>query len=335
VDIDLQGSAIRTMKLAFLFAPLSAAALMLFATVAAAQNRQPENPFPAGGFKLPAGFPQDFSPDRFFEQFFGGAGNDLEDDAALAEVEVSLEEEARLGQQGVDGLKKQLAQKKIKLLEKGQEVQYLARLVETIRPQMKQAIRYKKLHVYLADMDDPDAYTLPGGHIFFSRGLLEVAGCEAALVCVAGHELSHLDRGHLLRRTKQWKLAQERMTSAPKDFSLDKMMQMNSAMFQLFRRPFGPEEELEADRDGITWAYRAGYDPRALTAIYQAFEAAGKNPPEFMPAFFRTHPLTAERRENLTQTYADLQAAEPKATLYLGGENLARRLTRAQREFPE
>ncbi len=112
-------------------------------------------------------------------------------------------------------------------------------------------------------------------------------------------------------------------------------MQMNGAMFQLFRRPFGPEEELEADKDGITWAYHAGYDPRALASIYQAFDAAGKNPPEFMPAFFRTHPLTAERRENLTKIYADLQAAEPRGGLYLGRENLTRRLTRAQREFPE
>jgi predicted Zn-dependent protease len=323
------------MKPATLFGPLAAAVALLIVPVAAGQNRQPENPFPPGGFKFPAGFPQDFAPDKFFEQFFGG-GADLENDAALAEVEVTQDEEAKLGQQGVDDLKKRLAQKKIKLLDKGQEVQYLARLVELIRPQMQQAKRYPKLRVYLAELDDPDAYTLPGGHIFFSRGLLDAAGCEAALVCVAGHELAHLDRGHLLRRTKQWKLAQERMAkSSSGDFSFEKMMQMNSAMMQLFRRPFGPEEELEADRDGITWAYRAGYDPRALGAIYQAFDAAGKNPPEFMPAFFRTHPLTAERRENLTQTHADLQAAEPKAGLYLGRENLARRLTRAQREFAE
>ena len=323
------------MKPATLFAPLAAAALLLCVSTAVAQDRQPENPLPPGGFKFPAGFPQDFSPDKFFEQFFGGGGADLENDAALAEVEVTQEEEAKLGQQGVDDLKKRLAQKKIKLLDRGQEVQYLSRLVELIRPQMQQAKRYRSLKVYVADMDDPDAYTLPGGHIFFSRGLLDVAGCEAAIVCVAGHELSHLDRGHLLRRTKQWKLAQKRMTTAPGEFSFDKMMQMNSAMMQLFRRPFGPEEELEADRDGITWACRAGYDPRALGEIYRAFDAAGKNPPEFMPAFFRTHPLTAERRENLTKTFADLQAAEPRANLYLGRENLTRRLTRAQREFAE
>jgi predicted Zn-dependent protease len=323
------------MNPAFRFAILAAAALLPCISTAAAQNRQPENPFPAGGFRFPAGFPKEFTPDKFFEQFFGQGGDDAENDAALAAIEVTAEEETKLGQQALDDLKKRLTQQKVKLLEKGQEVQYLSRLVELIRPQMQQATRYRKLKVYLADMDDPDAYTLPGGHVFFSRGLLDAAGCEAALVCVAGHELAHLDRGHLLRRTKQWKLAQKQMTAAPGEFSFDKMMQMNQAMFQLFRRPFGPGEELEADRDGITWAYLAGYDPRALGEIYRAFDAAGKNPPEFMPAFFRTHPLTAERRENLTATFTDLQAAAPRAKLYLGRENLARRLTRAQREFAE
>ena len=320
------------MKTAPFLASIGAA--LLLAASASAQNRPAGNPFPAGGFKLPAGLPQEFSPDKFFEQMFGG-GAALEDEAALAEVEISWEEETKLGQQGLDDVRKRFAQQKIRLLDKGQEVQYLSRLVELIRLQMTQAKRYRKLQVYLADMDDPDAYTLPGGHVIFSRGLMDAAQCEAALVCVAGHELAHLDRGHLLRRSKQWKLAQQRLAAPAKNFSLDKMMQMNGLFMQLFRRPFGPEEELEADRDGITWAYHAGYDPRALVSIYQAFDAAGKNPPDFMPAFFRTHPLTAERRENLTKTYADLQTAEPKANLYLGRENLTRRLTRAQREFPE
>ena len=322
------------MKPAYCIAPLAAAVALLIAPITSGQTGLPKNPFP-GGFKFPAGFPEELSPDRFFEQLFGPGGADIDNDEALAEVEITTEEEAKLGQQGVDDLKKRLAQQKVKLLDRGKEVQYLARLVETLRPQMKQASRYRNLNVYLAEMDDPDAYTLPGGHVFFSRGLLEAAQCEAALVCVAGHELAHLDRGHLLRRSKQWKLTQERMTASPKDFSLERMMQMNQAMMQLFRRPFGPQEELEADRDGITWAYRAGYDPRALAGIYQALEAAGKDQPAFMPAFFRTHPLTAERRENLTQTYAELQAAEPRAKLYLGRENLARRLTRLQKEFPE
>jgi predicted Zn-dependent protease len=103
----------------------------------------------------------------------------------------------------------------------------------------------------------------------------------------------------------------------------------------LFLNALGPEEELQADRDGITWAYRAGYDPRTLDQVYTAMQEAGADQPAFLPAFIRTHPLTAERRENLRTTYAELQAGDPQPRLYLGRENLARRITRAQQLFAE
>jgi predicted Zn-dependent protease len=113
------------------------------------------------------------------------------------------------------------------------------------------------------------------------------------------------------------------------------MMGRFSQMQQLFRLPFNAEQEAEADRDGITWAYRAGYDPRAVEQVYDAMQAAGLAAPEFLPAFLRTHPLTAERRESLQLTYRHLQTAEPKSMLYLGFENLGRRIPRQQKEFAE
>jgi predicted Zn-dependent protease len=200
---------------------------------------------------------------------------------------------------------------------------------------MTQASRYRKLHVYLVETGEAQAWSLPGGHILFSRGLVDAAQCEAALVATAGHELAHLDRGHLLRRTRQWKLAQKSFGEPAKGFSPESMVQMLGLMTQLFQRPFGPEEELDADRDGIAWSYRLGYDPRAVQLIFDALERNGKGAGNIMPAFFRTHPLSAERRENLQKTFAEQVAAEPKDKLYLGRENLTRRLTRKQREFAE
>jgi predicted Zn-dependent protease len=267
-----------------------------------------------------------------FDRLFGPGGA-AADDEALAKVEITPAEEARLGEQALEQLKRQLAPRGAKLHESGREAEYLARLVELVRPQMTQARRYRKLHVYLADTDDPGAWSLPGGHIAFSRGLMDAAGCEAALVVVAGHELAHLDRGHLLRRARQWKLAERSLRPDGDKPSPDRMFQTMSLMMQLFQRPFGPEEELEADRDGITWAWRLGYDPRAVRLIYEALEPRG--PVAMLPAFLRTHPLSAERQEHLRETITALSAAEPKARLYLGRENIVRRLTRKQREFAE
>ena len=40
-------------------------------------------------------------------------------------------------------------------------------------------------------------------------------------------------------------------------------------MMRLLSRPFRPEDESEADRDGAAWAYRAGYDPREMAALFE------------------------------------------------------------------
>ena len=214
-------------------------------------------------------------------------------------------------------------------------MEYLQKLAGLIQPQMQQAARYRRFKVYVASLNTPEAYALPGGTADRVAGHARAAGCEAALVGVLGHELAHLDRGHLLRRMKQWKLAQQQFQQPAAGFSPDRFLGTMSTMQQLFRRPFGPAEELDADTDGITWTYRAGYDPRALLEVYAAFEKHGLDQPDFFPAFLRTHPPSAERRENLAATFQKLQVAGAKEKLYLGRENLARRLTRQQREFAE
>ncbi len=315
--------------------------LMLCATVAAQNQRQPLTPGklpalpglpgfdPAQPSELPFGDAQ-----KMFDQFFGRGGAAEFDEETLAKVEVTEAEEAKLGQQGLDAARQQFAGRGVKLVARGKEVEYLSRLVELVRPRMKHADRYRELHVYLIDSQEPEAYSLPGGHVLFSRGLLDAAQCEAALVVTAGHELAHLDRGHLLRRTRQWKLAQETFQPG-KSASPERLMQMMSLMPRLFQRPFGPEEELEADRDGITWAYQLGYDPRAVQLVFDALEAKGKNGPAGLPAFLRTHPASAERQEKLKKTYKELADADRRERQYIGRENLERRLTRQQREFKE
>jgi predicted Zn-dependent protease len=287
---------------------------------------------PRGIGKLPGDM--NFRPDRFLEEFFG-KGDRQEREAQLAKVEISWADEAAQGRQMLDDLKDRLAAQNASLVERGRDVDYLGRLVGLVQPQMQQAQRYRKLDVRVATLDVPNACALPGGYVIVTRGMLDQAGCEAAMVCVLGHELAHLDRGHLLRRMKQWKLAQQRMAKPPTEFSFDALRDQMGAMSQLFRMPFGPEEELEADRDGITWAHRAGYDPRAVEQVYAAMENAGLSAPAFLPEFLRTHPQSAERRANLRESCERLRAPEAQPRLYLGRENLARRIARAQREFAE
>lgn len=277
-----------------------------FSAIASAQRRSAQPNF------------ADFRPEQFLESFLNGPEVS---DADLAKIKISAKEERLFGEQQIEGLKQQLLTRKLKLQTRGREVAYLSTLVERLQPHMRERERYAKIRVLYVDDEQPQAYSFCDGHLLISSGLLDAAKSEAALVCVLGHELSHLDRGHLLRRAKQWKLLQERWKDTS-EFSPARMLASFDAMHAIFRRPFGPAEELEADTDGMTWAYELGYDPRAVAGIYDAVEQPGQ---KFLPAFLQSHPPSAERRENLQETYKALQKACPDDELYLGRENLQRR----------
>jgi predicted Zn-dependent protease len=254
------------------------------------------------------GVPFDF--DRFFDQMFGQQTE--EQKRALEKVEVSVQDEQQFGHQARDQFLADLERRNIRVLSRGKEIQHLQKLVALIRPQMRHADRYRSITVLVAETPDTDARCFPGGTLVLFRGMLDAVPSEDALVAVIGHELSHIDHGHQLRYLKSMKLAQQTFSSgAPPDF---RSMMNNTMLFtSIFARPFRPEDETEADLDGATWAYRAGYDPRELAKLFLVFEKRSKGNDAWMPAFFRTHPYNHQRYEAVLQRYEELQRTERRA----------------------
>src|SRR5689334_18330815 len=119
--------------------------------------------------------PKDFAgnPDAFFEQMFGKSTP--EEDRLLADVEIPFKEEREFGRQQVEAFKEQLQEQGLRVVGKGKDVDYLKKLVETIRPFMKNAKRYQKITIYVVDSPRVDARSFPGGTLFFFKGLLTFA----------------------------------------------------------------------------------------------------------------------------------------------------------------
>ena len=109
----------------------------------------------------------------------------------------------------------------VRVVSRGKDVNYLHDLVEAIRPHMRNARRYHSINIYLADSPRCDARSFAVGTLVFYRGLLDQADSEAALVGIVGHELSHLDRGHLLLPLRRIKLAQQTFSGDARPFSHD------------------------------------------------------------------------------------------------------------------
>lgn len=278
-------------------------------------------------------FPKGFggSPDEFFEKLFGQPT--AEEEQALQSIVIPIKEEREFGQPQVEAFLDGLKQQGLLVVRKGKEVDYLRRLVETIRPFMRDPKRYPKITIYLVDSPRVDARSFAGGTLFFYKGLLSFAENEAALVGIVGHELSHLDRGHLLLPLKRGKLVQQ--SAGGGDFDPQKFFAKGTTMMRLAARPFRPEDESAADRDGAEWAYRVGYDPRELATLFVRLHQRSGDPKLPFAAFFRTHPYGDDRASANLKQYDELQQKAPRDALYRGKKNLAQRIAKSQQELPE
>jgi predicted Zn-dependent protease len=280
--------------------------------------------------KPPAQAPPDLT--AMLDRFFGM--DSQQEEKALAAIKISPKEEEELGRTATRAYLDFLKEQKIRVVARGKEVDYLRRLVETIRPSMAEADRYRRITVYLAESRYCEARSLPGGTLVFFRGLLESAETEAALVGVIGHELSHLDHKHTLVHLRRMKLMQQSFSAGAEGFSPDRLFTASGIMARLWSRPFRPEDERTADLDGARWAYQAGYDPREMVRVIAKIGEREKKQRIATPPMFGSHPPSAERSKAVLDLYAELQKAKPKDHLYIGRENLRRRVTRAGAELP-
>ncbi len=260
------------------------------------------------------------------EQFMPGMFSELSP-AQMAELEkvpVTKREEADFGSRVLKNYEASLRSQNQTITRDGIETKYLSKLVSDIRPNMTNAKRYPNIDVALVTTESIDAYSIPGGHLLFTTGLMNSVQSEAELVAVICHELSHLDRGHQLLPLKQSKRANT-MTD------LRSSMEWMATMV----KPFRPEFETQADADAVRWMLAEGYDARELARLLMRWDArqdqqAGWT--KMIPSFARSHPDSG-RRATVVLNNVD-RARVKTEKLIIGKENLARRIPHSESQFP-
>ncbi|MEQ1591466.1 MAG: M48 family metalloprotease [Thiobacillaceae bacterium] len=156
------------------------------------------------------------------------------------------------------------------------------------------------------DTEDINAFAAPGGYVFVTKGLYRQLANEAELAGVLGHEIAHITKKHHLKVLKKSSLISALGQAASKQAkSSDQVVQNligNGA--EIMARGLDKDAEFEADREGVVFAARAGYDPWGLPAVLQDLAA--------LPAkdgrtslLFKTHPQPADRLSKLGDAIGD------------------------------
>ncbi len=141
-----------------------------------------------------------------------------------------------------------------------------------------------------------NAFAVPGGYVYFTRGILAVLNSEAELAGVMGHEVGHIAARHSARQYSRAQLAQLGLGvgSILVDSSLiTGVAQLGVGM--LFLR-FSRDHEREADDLGVEYASKAGYDAMALAHFFESLERLHpESDRSGLPGWFSTHPNPENR----------------------------------------
>jgi predicted Zn-dependent protease len=175
----------------------------------------------------------------------------------------------------------------------------------------------------VVDMAEPNAFALPGGYVFVSRGLLIIANSEAELANVVGHEIGHVAARHSAQRetralgvgvlTALGSVAAGAVGGAGAAEGAAQLGQVTGAGLIA---SYGRDQERQADEVGQWLAAQAGWDPSAMASFLRTLGRAAElqHGEQRGPSFLDSHPMTSERVRN-TAARAESLPVSPAAPI--------------------
>lgn len=160
---------------------------------------------------------------------------------------------------------------------------------------------YKFNFHLLADPTTVNAFALPGGQIFITRGLLTKLENEAQLAGVLGHEIGHVINRHAAEHMAKGDLGQM-LAAAAGVATSDERGSSGGAVIaamvnQMAQLKYSRTDELESDSFGLNYMAQSGYDPRAMLGVMQVLIDASKG--QRQPDMLATHPHPEARLQKI------------------------------------
>jgi len=179
----------------------------------------------------------------------------------------------------------------------------------------------------VVDTEDVNAFALPGGFIYISRGILPYLNSEAELAAVLGHEIGHITARHAVQQQSSGRLANiatgvggiVAAVATGSGYIGSQIMDIGSVWAQAGLSGFGREHELEADTLGAEYVLKAGYDPQAVIKVVtvlknqEDFNTKVANQQPSYHGLFATHPRNDTRLQEAIASVGALP--ESSATL--------------------
>jgi predicted Zn-dependent protease len=193
----------------------------------------------------------------------------------------------------------------------------LQRFIEEKGQEMAAVSHRKDLQYHFKIVDSPvvNAFAVPGGYVYFTRGIMAHFNNEAEFAGVLGHEIGHITARHSAKQYSNAMLAQVGLAAgmifAPE---LAQFGELAGQGVQLLFLKFGRDAERQSDKLGVEYSTKIGYDAEEMAGFFATLdrlrEEAGQ---EAIPNFLSTHPNPADRERSVAKMAKDWRAKTGKA----------------------
>lgn len=158
-------------------------------------------------------------------------------------------------------------------------------------------------------LDSPvvNAFAIPGGYVYFTRGILAHFNNEAEFAGVLGHEIGHVTAKHSVSQMSKQQLMQGLFVGGivlSEDFR--QYADVASQGMGLMFLKFGRDDESQSDRLGVEYSTKVGYDSHNMANFFKTLKRLSGE--SAIPAFMSTHPDPVDRNEKVNELSDEWQA---------------------------
>lgn len=175
-------------------------------------------------------------------------------------------------------------------------------------------------HFTVVDSPEINAFALPGGYIYITRGILSQINSEAEMAGVLGHETGHVAARHSAQQISKALTYQVVAAGASIVYpQAQQWSQISDFIFTAAQSGFGRDFELQSDKLGVKYNDKAGYNPLAVPAFLNHLKMNEEGKPVFH-GLFASHPDTEKRAQEAT-ALAEKTINESGKTVYYDGRD--------------
>lgn len=208
------------------------------------------------------------------------------------------------------------------------EDEKLQKFIQEKGQQMASISHRKDLKYQFKIVDSPvvNAFAVPGGYVYFTRGIMAHFNNEAEFAGVLGHEIGHITARHSAKQYSNAMLAQVGLAAGmilSPEFAQYGDLAQNG--LQLLFLKFGRDAESQSDKLGVEYSTKIGYDASEMAGFFSTLDRLrAQSGSEAVPTFLSTHPDPADREKRVGRLADKSKKKQGDVDLKVNGDNYLR-----------